>query len=110
MKIKDGKQADYNEFVKVNSTDSYSLGVVKYMLRWAEMMENEINQGLSVSSAAEKTQFSADTEGITIFMYGCAVKALSQLWEHGEALRRWHNKEYGYDGDGCVNPAILTIK
>lgn len=26
-----------------------------------------------------------------------------------EELRKWHNKEYNYEGDGVVNPAILTI-
>jgi hypothetical protein len=24
-------------------------------------------------------------------------------------LRKWHNKEYNYEGEGTVNPAILTI-
>lgn len=51
----------------------------------------------------------ADTEGITGYMYGCAVSILSQCWKYGEYLRKWHNKEYNYDGDGVVNPAILTI-
>ena len=50
-----------------------------------------------------------DIAGITGFMYGCAVNALSQLWEYGEELRKWHNKEYNYNGDGVVNPAILTV-
>lgn len=26
-----------------------------------------------------------------------------------EFLRKWHNKEYGYDGDGVVNPAVITV-
>lgn len=57
---------------------------------------------------AEKLSHEADTEGITGFMYGCAVSILAQCWEYGEELRKWHNKEYDYDGDGVVNPAILT--
>ena len=52
----------------------------------------------------------ADTEGITGFMYGCAVNILSQCWEYGEVLRKWHNKEYDYEGDGVVNPAIMTVR
>lgn len=43
------------------------------------------------------------------FMYGVAVSILSQCWEYGECLRKWHNKEYGYDGDGVVNPAVITV-
>ncbi len=59
---------------------------------------------------ADKLSYEADEEGITGFMYGCAVSILSQCWKYGELLRKWHNGEYNYDGDGVVNPAILRIK
>lgn len=42
MIIKEGKVEEYNRFVEVNSNDGYSYGVVKYMNKWAEMMESEI--------------------------------------------------------------------
>lgn len=42
-------------------------------------------------------------------MYGCAISILSQCWEYGEFLRKWHNGEYNYDGNGVVNPAVLSI-
>jgi hypothetical protein len=42
-------------------------------------------------------------------MYGGAVSILAQCWEYGEDLRKWHNKEYDYEGDGTVNPAVVTI-
>ena len=58
---------------------------------------------------ADRLSREADTEGITGFMYGCAVSILSKCWVYGEYLRKWHNKEYGYDGDGVVNPAIMTV-
>lgn len=58
---------------------------------------------------ADRLSREADTEGITGFMYGCAVSILSQCWVYGEYLRKWHNKEYDYDGDGVVNPAIMTV-
>lgn len=59
----------------------------------------------------------ANTDGITGFMYGCAVSGLAKFWKHGEQLRRWHNKDsqLGTEGDeanesgGVLNPAILTI-
>lgn len=59
---------------------------------------------------ADKLSYDADTEGITGFMYGCAVSILSQCWEYGQYLRKWHNKEYGYDGMGVVNPAVMSLK
>ena len=42
---------------------------------------------------------------------------LAQCWVHGEALRRWHNRDtqIGTEGDkanesgGVLNPALLTI-
>ena len=109
MKIKVGKEKDWETFVQVNSTDPYSNAVVQYAKKWAELMESRIASGEKLIDIADSTSHEADTEGITGFMYGCAVNALSQLWEHGEELRKWHNKEYDYEGDGVVNPAILTI-
>lgn len=109
MKIKNGKEKDYEEFVKVNSSDGYSYAVVKYMNKWAELMESKIDAGEQLENIANKTSHEADTEGITGFMYGCAVNALSQFWEYGDKLRKWHNKQYNYNGDGTVNPAILTV-
>lgn len=58
---------------------------------------------------AKQLSYEADKEGITGFMYGVAVSILSQCWEYGEFLRKWHNKEYGYDGNGVVNPAVITV-
>ena len=58
---------------------------------------------------AKQLSYEADKEGITGFMYGAAVSILSQCWEYGECLRKWHNKEYEYDGDGVVNPAVMTV-
>lgn len=63
----------------------------------------------TIMENADHLSHEADTEGITGFMYGCAVNILSQCWEHGEELRKWHNKEYDYEGEGVVNPAILTV-
>lgn len=110
MRIKKGKEADYDRFVETNSCDGYSYGVVKYMRWWADMMEAEMAKGKKLTDIAEKTSRDADKEGITGFMYGCAVAALADFWEYGEELRQWHNGKYGHNGDGVVNPAILTIE
>ena len=62
-----------------------------------------------IVDTAKQLSYEADKEGITGFMYGVAVSILSQCWEYGEFLRKWHNKEYGYDGNGVVNPAVITV-
>lgn len=109
MTIKKGKEEDYKVCVETNSKDEYSRAVINFLESWADLMEERILNGEKICDMAEQTSKDADTEGITGFMYGCAVSILAQVWEHGEELRRWHNEQYGYNGEGTVNPAILTI-
>ncbi|EOH94804.1 hypothetical protein [Enterococcus pallens] len=109
MKFKnDEAEKGWQTFV-TNNQDPYGNGVVKYCERWASLMEEKIANGLSVAVAADKTQYEADKEGITGFMYGCAVNTLSHCWAHGDALKDWHNGKYSYGGKGVVNPAIFTV-
>lgn len=107
MKLKNKKV--WKKIVAINN-DPYGSCVVRYAERWANAMEKEMESGKSLIDIADATSHKADTEGITGYMYVCAVSILSQVWEHGEELRKWHNKEYGYEGNGIVNPAIITIK
>jgi hypothetical protein len=109
MKIIEGKEEVYKDW-KDKNVDPYSACIFRYAECWADLMEAEISNGKELKDIADKTSHDADTEGITGFMYGAAVSILSQSWQYGEKLRRWHNKEYDYEGDGVVNPAILTIK
>ncbi len=116
MKIKSGTEEQYAEY-KVKNSDPYGGAVVQYAERWADQMESKLAEGSAVPAIAKETSHSADTEGITGFMYGCAVQSLSNFWEHGEELRRWHNldTQIGTEGEaanesgGTLNPAILNI-
>lgn len=100
--------ARYQEW-KDKNTDPYGAYIFKFAENWANLMESKLENGEELKNFAEKTSHEADTEGITGFMYGAAVSILAQCWIHGEELRKWHNKEYNYDGEGTVNPAILTV-
>ena len=99
------------------NTDGYGSCVVRYAARWAWLMEQRIAEGSTVADIAKQTGHDADREGITGFMYGCAVGILAQVWKHGEALRCWHNidTQCGNEGEkanesgGVLNPAILNI-
>ena len=114
-KDKEAWDADYN----ANKNDGYGLACLTYAQRWARFMEVKINEGLAqgktvrqvLEASASTCSHEADVEGITGFMYGCAVGCLSRAWLYGEDLRKWHNKEYGVseDATGVVNPAIMTI-
>jgi hypothetical protein len=114
MTLKD--EDGWKKTVEVN-TDGYGKGVIDFAERWARLMEGRIANGGTVEKCAEEASRLADNEGITGFMYGCAVSILSQVWIHGEQLRRWHNREIqiGDEGEkanesgGVLNPALLSI-
>jgi hypothetical protein len=104
------KNTELYESSKSKNTDGYGSGIFRYAEKWANLMEEKISAGEELKNIADKTSHEADTEGITGYMYGAAVSILAQCWEHGEELRKWHNKEYDYKGKGTVNPAILTMR
>lgn len=106
MKVKDLNR--YNEW-KEKNRDDYGACIFRYAERWANLMEQQLEQGAKLEDIAEKLSHEADVEGITGFMYGAAVAVLAKCWEYGEELRQWHNKRYGYEGNGVVNPAVITI-
>jgi len=103
------KQEDYDKFVANNSNDDYSRCVVDYADFWGRLMQLQLAEGKTVADVADETQSKLSFFGITGFMYGCAVQTLSYFWPHGEELRVWHNKQYGHEGEGIVNPAVMTI-
>lgn len=119
MKIKQGLEAEYQEYVTKND-DPYSGCVVKYGEAWADEMEKALAEGKKLEDVADETSHEVDRRpgmGITGFMYGCAVSALAKYWEHGEELRRWHNLktqikdegEKANESGGVLNPALLNI-
>ena len=113
MNIKNGKEQEYKDWYD-KILDGFGHACFTFAERWAELMEkammnSEYTPMEVIIKRADSLSSAADTEGITGYMYGCAVNILSQCWEYGEELRRWHNKEYNYEGDGVCNPAILTI-
>ena len=93
-----------------NNQDAYGGCVYEYAKSWGLLMQSRINKGESLKDIAGETSFQLGFYGITGFMYGAAVSVLSSTWKYGEELRKWHNKEYKHEGEGVVNPALLTIK
>lgn len=112
MKIIEGKEQRYKDWYNKQS-NSYGRACFTYAERWAEMIEVMIKEPGDamniISTNANRLSHDADVEGITGFMYGCAVSILTQFWVYGEELRKWHNERYNYDGDGVVNPAVMSI-
>lgn len=107
----EGGEALWQSWIDANQ-DDYGAATMRYTEYWARLMQAKLADGWTteyLAKVAERTSHEADVDGITGFMYGAAVSMLSQAWVHGEELRRWHNQQYGHDGDSVVNPALLTI-
>ena len=79
MQIKQGKKAAWQRHVKIND-DPYGKAYIDYTRAWAELMEKRIGDGERLEDIASSTSHEANTDGITGFMYGCAVSLLSELW------------------------------
>lgn len=117
IEVPDDKLDEFNEFVRINSSDGYSKGVVDYAIAWAVAMQQAMRDGKKIADVAEELSHEVDYEGITGFMYGCAVSALAKFWKYGEELRRWHNldTQLGNEGEkaneegSVLNPALLSI-
>ena len=121
------KGAEFRDWYAKQSGDGgmgerYGRAIFVFAIRWARAMENALGEAEAVTFAdiapiAEAASTEADNTpdmGISGFMYGAAVQILARYWRHGEALRRWHNREYDRaDLDGnpgaSVNPALMTI-
>ena len=101
----------------VKNQDSYGNACYRFAERWARLMQKCLGDGQTVAECAKPAIHLADNEGITGFMYGCAVSILAAVWVHGDELRRWHNldTQIGNEGEkanetgSVLNPAIVSI-
>ncbi len=117
IQVPEDKLAEFNDVVKANSSDGYSMAAVNYAISWAVAMQRAMRDGKTLESVAEELSHYVDYEGITGFMYGWAVSFLASFWQFGEQLRRWHNinTQLGNEGEqanesgGVLNPALLVI-
>lgn len=117
MKIAKGKEDIHKQWVDSNSADWYSSAVINFGTHWAEILEriidkqNDEDPKTVIFNNAGWTSNDADTEGITGFQYGCAVKFLADTWEYGKILNAWHNIQWGFseDTEGTVNPALWSV-
>lgn len=115
MKIKNQELWDKG---LANNQDPYGNRCYTYARDWADLMESRIAKGENIAAMAKETSREADTDGITGFMYGVAVSILYAVWEHGEALRLWHNldTQIGTEGEKAndngtvLNPALLNVQ
>ncbi len=101
--------------------DTYGGSVHFFAELWALLMEAEIANGKELEAVADECSRRANEimgrYSMTGFQYGCAVSVLAGAWDHGEALRKWHNLEMQVDNEGeranksggVLNPALLCV-
>ena len=115
--IKEGKSDNWTKWVE-NNKDPYGKACLIYANELAQNIENIIvdtgrpfNElsSAEIESAGHKADRVAG--GITGFMYGAALSCLSDVWEYGENLKKWHNTQMGNaEAKEVINPAIVTIQ
>ena len=102
------------EWVEKN-TDPYGLCCVNVARRVMELLEDDstpLHNGYHPDIHTPhglicKADYDVKAGGITGFMAGCVAQMVSQVHERGEEFRRIWNGEY--NGDGAVNPALITV-
>ena len=92
MKIRPGMESVYASVKNEMTQDGRTNDIINYAERWADMMEQRISNGTSVSEAAAQTRYEANQENISWFMYGNAVRVLVNFWDQGEELRQWQQQ------------------
>ena len=96
MKIKAGMESVYASIKNEMTQDGRNNAVISYAERWADMMEQQIINGASVSEAAAQTRYKANQENISWYMYGNAVRVLLNFWEYGDELGHLQQSNRSY--------------
>lgn len=115
--INEEAELEWMNCLEKSKDDEYSETTMKFAEKLASILEKEIHSSRYISTPSETiaktaekaSQNASDIFDVTGFQYGWAIGALSKVWFYGKELRAWHNHRYDYDGDGVVNPAIITI-
>lgn len=109
--IKEDVKEKFRELRESNAMDAYGSRIISFAIDWATAMEQRIAAGESMTTAMlEETGNKANYDGISGFMFGAAADILATHWIHGEEFRKIYNNLYEYDGEGVVNPALVTAQ
>ena len=87
MQIKDYMKDDWDKVIEINSKDGYSNATVAYAIKWANLMEKEMEKWNELTKEiVSRTSHDADEEGVTGFMANCAFGLIKQFWLYREKL------------------------
>jgi len=109
----------WNEWVEANN-DPYGGCCINVARRVMELLDEDqtpLHEGYSPDVHTPhgiicKADKDIDAGGITGAMAGFVARMVCECHVRGEEFRKVWNKQHGrgYEGEGVINPAILTIK
>ena len=111
MQVKSGMEQKYQALIEISRQSVYNQALLRYMERWADLMESEFSVGSSLPDIAEDTSRRANTESITKYQHEQAVEMLAKYWSHGDVLLEWHEQHESHFGPGPYDgtPACLKM-
>lgn len=95
--IREGKEKNFQNYIDLNSFDDYGKAIIDFSIRWAQLLEQAIYSSEQLAEQVIKERASdlslqADTEGISGFMFECAIAGLAHYWKYGAELADWYNE------------------
>ena len=103
MKIKQGLEQEYQEYVEKNK-DPYSKACV--------VAGEKVGQLLDEGKTPQEAEEGLRGQELSGFMAGAAISGVVHFNPRGDEMKKWWNKENPHgepDGTGTNNPAIITI-
>lgn len=99
----------WNQQYEACKDNMYTFGTLQFANDMARIIEYLVDgKGLKIEDVYPYARDIADEEyGMSGNTMAFAHLFLWQTWKYGNILQVLWNKEWGYDGDGLVNPAIL---
>lgn len=94
MKIKDGRQAEYDRAVASIEADgstegAYYRDVLRDALAWTEVMETQITDGQDIAEIARKTIPHSSGYGQREI-----VRFVGHFWQYGDQVLTWYNTRF----------------
>ena len=101
----------WEDYVQINSEDSYGFCIIRYAKQWAEFMQYLMskNESATVADVAEQASKDANGDALSELMRSYAIDILSKVWKYGEELQECYGKGNNYLENDDVDPEMLTI-
>ena len=100
----------------LKQVSSRSKLIVKFALKWVELMEPQIEAGKKLVDVAEQANLDADVDGMSGHAQGIAATFIATHWIYGDDFANWFNTTKGSPKAAkkakrrIIDPASFTIE